>query len=234
MAKLKKAGIGHIEAWPLGVPDDLGHMRYGVEEHDVRLRLHAKVGVWEVVTSDGRRIIVPVAAALVVWRQPARVRAPLLSEVQPTIAEIAAVTALDLDKPYACGKCGSTFGRLIDRMICERRDSPGPGYLLGDCRLCGYPLELHLGFEPGAAPPSESPCRVVTGEEIPHLEFARVHEGRLATARACAARIVEEAATPAAVPAPAPATPQPVAAPLPPLVPGPCACEPACLVVKDQ
>lgn len=157
---MRTKGRGTIQAVPIGTADQHGVVEYMVDESGADLRLKRKLGLWHIVTLDGRELLVPVGLAVVAWEDavaPMVLSPPppgdrdLLSVVRrggamrkapPTPLQPAPVVPI-----YSCPDCKSTYTALADVAVCVRRDKAGDGPVFrgGDCELCGYPAELHAG-----------------------------------------------------------------------------------------
>ena len=135
---------GTIQAWPVGHPDpDTGEIFFAVDESYAELDRQGDF--WSVVAKDGRRLLVPICAAVIIQPEEA---------VEPIAAESATV--------YTCD-CGETYTRKVDVAVCAMRDSAGEGWPEGsDCKQCGYPLPLHVNGLSGVGS-----CDLVTGETVP-------------------------------------------------------------------
>lgn len=147
--KMRTKGRGSIQAFPTGAPDHLtGEVDFVVSELG-EIRLKPKLGLWHVVAVDGRELLVPMAAAVVVWEQrQEQTRAPAEKKDLSSVKDLALAGSVfpQLRPPvFICPECKSSYTDPADMAVCLRRDRAGVGPVFrgGDCRDCGYPAELH-------------------------------------------------------------------------------------------
>mgnify|MGYP001610304195 CR=1 FL=1 len=154
--KPRTEGYARVLAFPLALQGSMGEELWAIDEPAVVRRgedpgpcyvaLDRGGLFWHVRTPDGREMAVPVASTVVYWSGledlPARRPAPEqgVQEVPPE--------AQAPERPvYKCTYCSAPYLTLADALVCARLDDPNvPPFPKGfDCRLCGYPLELHSG-----------------------------------------------------------------------------------------
>jgi hypothetical protein len=136
-------------------------------------------GTWQVMTDDGERLVLPVSETAVVWLdKPVEQRVPEgKKRLDEAMAKIAAGKTRPPVKVYRCPtpSCASTYTKEIEARICARRDAPRVGNepvfsVVGDCKLCGYPVGLHTYVQPEDACILEYEAVDGSGERRRHRE----------------------------------------------------------------
>lgn len=146
---MRTSGRGHIQAWPFGTADQLGDIPFVVDEHGL-ITMDPLLRVWVVECQDGRELVIPVSAAVVVWDPVEKVRpepelAALFPKRRLTVPE--KLSDAPGERPgHYCQTCGQWYLRKLDAYLCQTKDALGGDLFKGgDCQDCGYPKDLHRG-----------------------------------------------------------------------------------------